>query len=576
MNFQTGLKQNTGFDNISELDEKYIIGLDFGTDSVRALLVNAANGREEATAVSVYKRWKSGKYTDVSKNMFRHHPLDYIESMQETITGCLNGITTDVKKQIIGIGIDTTGSTPAPIDGEGNVLALKEQFSKNPNAMFVLWKDHMSIEEAELINNTAKRWGGMDYTKYSGGVYSSEWFFSKILHILKTDKKVREAAHSWVELSDWIPAVLTAITDPGKIKRSRSAAGHKAMWHSQWGGLPSEEFLIEVDPLLSGLRDKLYTKTYTSDTKAGIISKEWAERLGLNENVVVAVGAIDAHMGAVGAGIKPGIMIKITGTSCCDMVVGPKYENEVLISGICGQVDGSIIPGLLGYEAGQSSFGDVYAWFREILSWPLKEILEKTDSADKDILKVLSTEVQGRIIEEIERQCQYISPEETSLIALDWLNGRRTPYADQKLKGAIAGLTLSSTAPKIYRALAEATAFGSKAIIERFQQGGLKIGEIIAIGGVAKKSSLIMQILADVIDMPIKIANSNQAVALGAAIFGAVAAGYYKSVEEAQGNMASGFSAVYNPNPKNVKIYDKLYSLYLDMGIKLEDFLKNL
>ncbi|MBM3700408.1 MAG: ribulokinase [Actinobacteria bacterium] len=557
-------------------DEKYIIGLDFGTDTVRALLVNAENGREVATAVQAYKRWNKSKYIDAAKNMFRHHPLDYLESMQEAVNSCLNQVSEVVTKNIVGIGVDTTGSTPAPVDIKGNVLALKDKFKDNPNAMFVLWKDHTATEEAGLINETAKNWGGVNYTKFSGGIYSSEWFFSKILHIFRIDKDVREAAYSWVELADWIPAVLTGNTLPKDIKRSRCAAGHKAMWNSQWDGLPPDEFLTAVDPLLSGLRDRLYTQTFTSDIKAGNLSKEWAKKFGLHQDIAVAIGAFDAHMGAVGANVRPGVFVKITGTSCCDMAVGPKQKEDVLIGGICGQVDGSIIPDMIGYEAGQSSFGDVYAWFKDILSWPLKELLEKTKEVDKDTAKKLSAEVQDKIIPEIERQCEFIKPEESGLIALDWLNGRRTPYADQKLKGAIAGLSLGSTAPKVYRALAEATAFGSKAIIDRFRQDGLIIEEITAIGGVAKKSSLVMQILADVLNMPVKVADSDQAVALGAAIFGSVAAGYYKSVEEAQKNMASGFSTVYDPIPENVKIYEKLYNLYIELGSKLEDFLRHI
>ncbi|MBM3705997.1 MAG: ribulokinase, partial [Actinobacteria bacterium] len=342
----------------------YVIGLDFGTDSVRSLVVNADTGREEATHVSYYKRWGQGKYQDASRNMFRHHPLDYIESLEEVIKSSLKKMPAGSAGSIIGIGIDTTGSTPAPVDRQGAVLALKEGFSDNPNAMFILWKDHTAVQEAELINKTAKSWGGTDFTKYSGGVYSSEWFFSKILHVLRNDKNIRDSAYSWVELADWIPAILTGNVRPEKIKRSRCAAGHKAMWHSDWGGLPPEEFLVRVDGLLAGLRDRLYKDTFTSDVSAGKLSGQWAAKLGLNQGIAVTVGAFDPHMGAVGAMIRDGIFVKVLGTSCCDMAVGPKVIDEKLIAGICGQVDGSIIPGLTGYEAGQSSFGDVYAWFK--------------------------------------------------------------------------------------------------------------------------------------------------------------------------------------------------------------------
>jgi len=559
--------------NAGNKDKKYVIGLDFGTDSVRALIVNVDTGEEESTHVSYYRRWKLGKYQDASKNIFRHHPLDYIESLSDVIRQALKKMPPGSSEKVIGIGIDTTGSTPAPVDENGTVLSLKEEFTDNPNAMFVLWKDHSSVDEAELINSTAKTWGGTDYTKYIGGVYSSEWFFAKILHILKIDPGVRQHAYSWVELADWIPAILSGNTSPAGIKRSRCAAGHKAMWHEEWQGLPPEDFLVKISPLLKGLRSRLYTNTYTSDISAGGLSREWADKLRLNEGIAVTVGAFDPHMGAVGAQIRNGVFVKVLGTSCCDMAVGPKVKNENLIAGICGQVDGSIIPGLIGYEAGQSSFGDVYAWFKDILSWPLKEILEKTKTLERAVSKKLSGEIRDKIIKEIEKECQKIDPQQTGLIALDWLNGRRTPFADQKLKGAIAGLSLGTTAPKIYRALVEATAFGSKAIIERFRQDGLKFDEVVAIGGIPKKSPLVMQILADVLDMPVKVAESAQAVALGASIFASVAAGYYKDIYQAQKNMASRFVKTYNPDGQNVRIYKNLYELYLGLGKRLEDFL---
>jgi len=555
---------------------KLVIGLDFGTDSVRALIVDVESGKEVATSVSNFKRWGQGKYQDASKNMFRHHPLDYMESMEEVIKASIGQLPAGDSKNIIGIGIDTTGSTPAPVDRDGTVLSLKKDYSENPNAMFILWKDHTAVEEAELINNVAKSWGGTDFTKYSGGVYSSEWFFSKILHALRNDKAIRDDYFSWVELADWIPAILTGNTDPLKIKRSRCAAGHKAMWHKDWKGLPPEEFLIKVDPLLKGLRERLYENTYTSDVPAGKLSKEWADRLGLNPDVYVTIGAFDPHMGAVGAQISEGVFVKVLGTSCCDMAVGPESEDEKLIAGICGQVNGSVIPGMLGYEAGQSSFGDVYAWFKEVLSWPLASILPELEITDKKTKESLSEAIQDRIIRKIEEVAQDISPEDTGLIALDWLNGRRTPFADQKLKGAIAGLSLGSTAPKIYRALVEATAFGSRAIIERFRQDGLMINEVVAIGGIPKKSPFVMQILADVLNMPVKVAESSQAVALGAAIFGAVASGYYKNIFEAQKKMASRFMIIYYPATERVKIYDRLYKLYAEFGSKIEMILREL
>src|SRR5450830_786086 len=557
--------------------DKYVIGLDFGTDSVRAVIVNAANGSEEVTSVSNYKRWSEGKYSDASKNQFRHHPLDYLESMQEVIKDVLKLMPAKTKENIIAIGVDTTGSTPAPIDRDGNVLALNKDFAYNPNAMFILWKDHTAVGEAELINKAAKSSkDNIDYTKYEGGVYSSEWFWAKMLHTIKIDNKIREAAYSWIELCDWIPSILTGNTKPQNIKRSRCAAGHKAMWHKDWNGLPPNDFLSFIDPLLDGMRERLYEKTYTSDISAGNLSKEWADKFGIGENVSVTVGAFDVHMGAVGANIKESVFVKVLGTSCCDVAVGKKQKNEKLIAGICGQVDGSIIPGMIGYEAGQSSFGDVYAWFRSILSWPLNNILVDTGIVSKDTAEKLIKETEDKILREIENSAEKINTKDSSIISLDWLNGRRTPYADQKLKGAIIGLTLGSDAVKMFKSLVEATAFGSKAIIDRFTEDGLEIKEVVAIGGISQKSSLVMQVLSDVLDMPVKVLKSTQAVALGAAIFGAVAAGHYKDITEAQKYMASKFLKEYNPIPENVKIYKDLYRKYIKAGKSLESLLKGL
>jgi L-ribulokinase len=348
------------------------------------------------------------------------------------------------------------------------------------------------------------------------------------------------------------------------------------MWHKDWNGLPPNDFLKFIDPLLDGLRGRLFDETYTSDMAAGNLSKEWAQKLGLNTEVAVTVGAFDVHMGAVGANIKEGVFVKVIGTSCCDVAVSKKQKNEKLIAGICGQVDGSIIPGMLGYEAGQSSFGDVFAWFRSILSWPLKNILVNTDIVSREIAEKLIKETEDKILREIEDRAQKISSKDSSIISLDWLNGRRTPYADQKLKGAVIGLSLGADAVKMYKSLVEATTFGSKAIIDRFIEEGLEIKEVVAIGGIAQKSSLVMQILADVLNMPVKVVKSSQAVALGAAIFGAVAAGYYKNISQAQVNMASKVLSVYNPITENVKAYKELYDKYKKAGSLLEKFLQNI
>ncbi|HHT43244.1 MAG TPA: ribulokinase [Firmicutes bacterium] len=551
---------------------KYVIGVDFGSDSVRALVVNADTGEELASDVAYYKRWMEGLYSDAAQNQFRHHPLDYLEGLEECITGALKKLPPEVAANVIGIGVDTTGSTPAPVDEQGTPLALLDEFRDNPNAMFILWKDHTAVREAAEINHLARTWGGVDYTKYEGGVYSSEWFWAKILHILRVDEQVREAAYSWVEICDWIPAVLTDTADPKVMKRSRCAAGHKAMWHPEWGGLPSEEFLTKLDPLLAGLRDRLFEETYTSDEKAGELTPEWAERLGLPVGTAVAVGAFDAHMGAVGGGIREHALVKIMGTSTCDVMVASKDQlGDTLVAGICGQVDGSVIPGMVGLEAGQSAFGDVYAWLRDILFWPLEALGEEVGLSEEALAKIRS-----RILVKLTEEAAKVDPATTTVVALDWLNGRRTPYADQELKGALVGLTLGTDAPRLFRALVEATAYGAKAIVDRFQETGVEIKEVIAQGGIPGKNEFVMQVSADVLGMPIKVVQSDQAVALGAAMFAAVAAGKFKDVFAAQDAMLSGYSKVYEPDPESSKRYQGLYEKYLSIGELLADTLRAL
>jgi L-ribulokinase len=560
---------------INMTKNNYVIGLDYGTDSVRTVIINASNGEEVASSVFNYPRWNAGKYCDPAKNMFRQHPLDYLEGLEVTVKECVKKIPEEVRANIKGIAVDTTGSTPVAVNREGTPLSLTRGFEENPNAMFILWKDHTAVKEAEEINHRARTWGGIDYTKFEGGVYSSEWFWAKILHVLREDKKVAEAAWSWVEHCDWMPAILTGNNDPLTLKRSRCAAGHKAMWHQDFNGLPEEKFLVRLDPILKGLRERLFKDTFTSDVPAGTITKEWAEKLGLPEEVVVGVGAFDAHMGAVGGEIMPYYLSKIVGTSTCDMMVAPMNEmGDTLVRGICGQVDGSITPGMLGLEAGQSAFGDIYAWFKNVIAWPVENILAQTKLIDKKTSNKIIEEIVSKIIPEITDAAEKVPVGESGIVALDWMNGRRTPDANQALKGALMGLTLGSDAPKIFRALVEATAFGSRKIVERFESEGVRIEGVIALGGVAKKSPFVMQVLADVLNCPIKVAKSEQTVALGAAMFAATAAGIYSKVEDAQKSMGSGFDAVYHPILANVEKYDQLYKKYTSLGGFVEEEIK--
>jgi L-ribulokinase len=551
--------------------KKYVIGIDYGTDSVRSVVVDTTNGEIVGTSVFEYPRWKKGLFCDPSVNQFRQHPLDYVEGLEESVKGALKGLSADVKNNVVGITVDTTGSTPVAVDKEGTPLSLKKGFENEPDAMFVLWKDHTAVKEAAEINDVARSWGGVDFTKFEGGIYSSEWFWAKVLHVLRKNEKVRENAFSWVEHCDWIPAILTGITDPLKMKRSRCAAGHKAMWHEDFKGLPDEKFLVKLDPVLKGLKDRLYKDTYTCDVEAGIITKEWAAKLGIPATVKIGAGSFDAHLGAVGGEVKPYQLLKVMGTSTCDMLIAPMNEvGDKLVAGICGQVDGSIVPGMLGLEAGQSAFGDIYAWFSKLLLWPVNEIIAEMSWLDEKTKKRISEETADKIIAELSKRAVTLPIEETSIVALDWMNGRRTPDANQELKGAITGLSLGSDAPRIFRALVEATAFGSKMINDRFISEGIRIDGVIAIGGVAKKNPFVMQIVADVLNMPIKVAKSDQTCALGSAMAAAVVAGVYKDVASAQKAMGGGFEKEYHPDPVRAKKYETLYKKYKELGSFVE------
>lgn len=544
---------------------KYTIGLDYGTDSCRALIVNIKTGEEIAHSVKYYKRWGEGKYCNPQHNQYRQHPQDYIDALIESVNEALAKAPKGIAQQIVGISFDTTGSTPVLTDESGTPLALLPEFQENSNAMFILWKDHTAVKEADEINALARRWE-IDYTKYEGGIYSSEWDWAKVLHVLRIDERVRNAAYSWVEHCDWMPALLTGNTKPEELYRSRCAAGHKAMFHEEWNGLPSEEFLTALDPLLSGYRDRLYSKTYTSDTKVGYLTKEWADKLGLTTDVAIGVSALDCHMGAVGAQIKAGAFVRVMGTSTCDIMVSPYTElKNKLIPGICGQVDGSVIPGMIGLEAGQSAFGDLYAWWCKLLEWPIRKLM---DSAELTIeqKQMLIEKASSDMIIELTKEAAKLDICDSALLATDWMNGRRTPDANQLLKGTITGLTLGSTAPMIYKALVEATAYGSKAIMDRFIENGIEIKEVIAIGGISQKSPFVMQILSDVTNRAIKVAKTEQACALGAAMFAAVVVGEYTDIAQAQDAMGKGFMHTYTPNAERHKEYLKLYKKYQELG----------
>ena len=526
---------------------KYTIGLDYGTNSVRALIVNVANGAEVAAAVWTYAHGTQGVILSRDPNLARQHPLDYINGAEITIKQALATAKKSVKgfnpEQVIGIGVDTTGSTPLPVDANGQPLAFSKKFAGNPAALAWLWKDHTGIAEAAEITALAKKIRPQ-YLAKCGGIYSSEWFFSKILKCRRAAPQVFDAAYSWIELSDLVPAALTGTLAPDKFTAGVCAAGHKAMFNEGWGGYPDTEFLSQLDPKLGALRDRLPKKVRAVDTAAGTLTAEWAKKTGLTAGIPVAVGAFDAHTGAIGAGVKPGTLVKIIGTSTCDISVRLNTAELADVPGVCGIVDGSVVPGYFGIEAGQSAVGDIFNWLVNYLQ-PGGKVAGSHEELTRGALKLQAGE--------------------SGLLALDWNHGNRTILVDQRLTGLLVGQTLYTTPPEIYRALIEATAFGALTIINRLEEYGVKIDEVVNCGGIAEKSPLVMQIYADITGRPMKISRSAQTCALGSAIAAAVIAGAHHDFAAAQKKMTGLKPKVYQPNPKAHAVYRELYGLYKEL-----------
>jgi len=528
------------------MSAKYTIGLDYGTNSVRALIVNVTNGAEIAAAVWTYAHGTQGVVLSRDPNLARQHPQDYLAGAETTIKQALATAKKNVKgfspAQVIGIGVDTTGSTPLPVDQEGQPLVFQKKFANNPAALAWLWKDHTSVHEAVEITALAKKLRPQ-YLAKCGGTYSSEWFWSKLLHCLRTAPAVFNAAHSWVELSDFVPASLTGTEHPDKFIAGVCAAGHKAMWNAKWEGYPDTEFLAKLDPKLAALRARLTPRVHTIDRAVGGLTPVWAKKTGLTAGIPVAVGAFDCHLGAVGSGVTPGTLVKIIGTSTCDISIAANTSKLADVPGLCGIVDGSVLPGYFGLEAGQSAVGDLFNWWVNYIQ-PHGEKLSHR-KLDEEALK--------------------LQPGESGLLALDWNNGNRTILVDQRLTGLVVGQTLYSTPAEVYRALVEATAFGALTIINRFEEYGVKISQIVNCGGIAEKSPLTMQIYADVTGRPMKLSRSAQTCALGSAIAAAVVAGAHKNYATAQKKMTGLKPIVYKPNPKAHAVYKELYALYKEL-----------
>jgi L-ribulokinase len=549
----------------------YALGLDYGSDSVRALLVNALTGHEVASTVVYYPRWSKGLFCAAAKDQFRQHPLDFTDGLVEAVQNLWRQAPAGAARQVVGLSFDTTGSTPVALNQEGVALSLLPEFAANPNAMFVLWKDHTAVKEAQEITLVAQA-AEENYLKYEGGIYSSEWYWAKALHVMRADPTVARAVYVWVEHCDWISAVVTGTTHPEKLRMGRCATGHKLMWHASWGGYPPDAFFAGIDPLLGGLRDRLPVETFTADQLCGRLTQEWAGKLGLPVGTPVGFGAFDAHMGAVAANVKPGVLTKIMGTSTCDITVASYADiGDKMVRGICGQVDGSVMPGLVGLEAGQSAFGDLYAWFRNLVNWPTTNLLQRSALIDEATKQQLIQEVEDQTLVALGVEAAKLAVGETGITALDWVNGRRTPDADQTVAMAIAGLKMGSQAPQVFRALVEATAFGARAIIERFKDEGVAINSVVVIGGVSKKSDFVMQVCADVWNCPIDVLESEQSCALGAAIFAATVGGVYASVASAQAVMASSVCKTYVPNTPAALAYEQLYAHYQHLGVYVNE-----
>ena len=526
-------------------DANYTIGIDYGSNSVRAVVADVRDGSEIGAAVFQYPSGDAGVLTDrKNPHVARQNPMDFLLGLEAVVKGALKAAAKTrgfAPDKVAGIGVDTTGSTPIPVDAALRPLAFQPKFAKNLNAQAWMWKDHTAMDEATKITALAAKMHP-EYLAKCGGTYSSEWFFAKLWHCLNTDPAVFKAAHTWIEFADYIPAVLAGVKSLDKLKIGICAAGHKAMFNADWDGYPEAKFLAKLHPELGKLRNRLCAQAHTVDQPAGRLCREWADKLGLPAGIVIAVGAFDAHLGAVGAGVAPGRMVKIIGTSTCDCLVAPPKAAIPDIPGVCGIVKGSILPGSLAIEAGQSAVGDIFNWF---------------------VAKVC--EGDASLHAELTRQAAALKPGESGLLALDWNNGNRTILVDQRLTGLLLGMTLHTSRAEIYRALIEATAFGARRILDRIAEYGVEVREVVACGGIAEKNPLFMQIYADVLGRPVKISRSSQTCALGSAIAAAAAAKAHPSMPAAQKAMCGFKDTVYKPTPAGRRAYERLYELYCEL-----------
>lgn len=534
--------------------------MDFGSDSVRAAVINTVTGATGGKGVVFYPRWQKGKYQHPEKGIFRQHPRDYLESLEACVKEATADFLSADKKKTIGIGVDTTGSTPCPVNREGTPLALTDEFQECENAMFHLWKEHAAVAEAEELNELFAGGSAIDYCKYQG-TYCAEWFWAKILHTIRQDEKIKAAAYTWLEHCDWMVGVLCGDTRPETIYHSACAAGHKALWHSEWKGFPVEKVLAAADPYLKLVRERFGRSPEPAAGRAGWLCREWAVKLGLSERVAVSGSSFDAHAGAVGAGIREKTFVCTIGTSAVGMLVGKAgYLQDKNIIDFGGQAEHSILPGYVGIETGQAAFGDILAWLKKLLLWPLRQMEPK-----------LYWQMEECILDELQREAAKLT-DDGFCTALDWFNGRRYPKTDDFQKGMIGNLSLGTDAPQLFRSLVFGAICGMGRIIEGLESAGIEIKDIIAIGGIPLKSEYIMQMMADVLEKDIRILDSDQACALGAAIYAAVAGGVYQDAESASACMSAKCMKIYYPDKDKSKFYKRHYQEYIQLTKAADDW----
>ena len=534
--------------------KKYVIGVDYGSDSVRCVIADTETGSQLSQGVACYPRWNAGLYQHPNERIFRQHPRDYLEGLELCVKEALSAVSEDVRAGIVGIGIDTTGSTPAPVNREGIPLALTEPFQENENAMFFLWKDHAAASEAEEINRIFESGTDTCYTKYQGK-YSSEWFWAKILHAVRTEPALREEAYMWIEHCDWMVSLLCGRTQPEQFYHSACAAGHKALWHSEWNGLPSQECLKQIDPYLAQIAERYGNPPEPASVKAGALTKEWAERLGLPEGITVSGSSFDAHAGAVGAGIRHRTLVCTLGTSAVDMLVEkPDFLSDKDISSYCGQAENSILPGYTGIETGQAAFGDVFAWFKRLLMWPIQQAGDRLPAGTAEYL-------EKRMLPLLDQAASCL-PWAPFPVVLDWFNGRRYPGTNDFQKAVFTQLSLGISAPCLYRSLIFGTLCGLKRIVQGFENAGLQIDSVIAVGGISRKADYLMQMMADLLGKTVAVSDADQTCALGAAVYAAAASGVYADMADALAHMSAKCSKHYEPDQENGVRYERYYQEY--------------